>query len=113
MNKKSWIGLVVVVSFPAVLVAAIYFARDGRTPSSITIGIMTPLTGEVASWRAMQRNSTEMVLAEINAEGGIRGQPVKVIYEDDQATPKVGVNAFKKDSYTLAGRTPPSGNDEQ
>jgi branched-chain amino acid transport system substrate-binding protein len=96
MNKKAWIGVLVAASIIVVLAIVVFLARNAKTPSSITIGIMTPLTGEVASWGDMQRKSTEMVLAEIDANGGLHGQPVKVIYEDDQATPKVGVNAFKK-----------------
>mgnify|MGYP001615529209 CR=1 FL=1 len=56
----------------------------------IKIGIMTPLTGDVASWGEMQRRATELALEEI------KDIKVKVIYEDDQAIPKVGINAFKK-----------------
>jgi branched-chain amino acid transport system substrate-binding protein len=37
-----------------------------------------------------------MALESINNAGGVNGTKVKVIYEDDQANPKVGVNAFKK-----------------
>jgi len=72
------------------------FGCAKKEPDEIKIGVMTPLTGDVSSWGEMQRRSTEMVLEAINNAGGVRGSKVKVIYEDDQADPKIGVNAFKK-----------------
>jgi branched-chain amino acid transport system substrate-binding protein len=72
------------------------FGCTKKGPDEIKIGVMTPLTGDVSSWGEMQRRSTDMVLEEINNAGGVRGAKIRVIYEDDQADAKVGVNAFKK-----------------
>jgi len=84
-----------------------------QSAGAITIGVITPLTGDVASWGAMQRNSTEMALDEINSGGGIGGRKVRVIYEDDQATPKIGVTVFTKlatvDKVPLVVGAPASG----
>ena len=67
-----------------------------KKEKEIKIGVMTPLTGDVASWGDMQRRSTELALTKVNAVGGINGKKIKVIYEDTQADPKTGVNAFNK-----------------
>lgn len=113
MNKKTWIWIGIAASIIVVLIIWAYTARKPLVTNSVTIGIMTPLTGEVASWGDMQRKSTEMVLAEINAKGGIHGRRVNVIYEDDHATPKVGVNAFRKlaivDKVPIVVGSPASG----
>lgn len=113
MNKKAWIGMAIAAGIILVLLIWGYIARKSQVTASVTIGIITPLTGEVASWGEMQRNSTEMVLSEINAKGGIHGRPVRAIYEDDQAIPKIGVNAFKKlaiiDKVPIVVGSPASG----
>jgi branched-chain amino acid transport system substrate-binding protein len=98
--KRFWcrnicsILLAVVLSF---LIGA-FFGCSKKQPetSEIKIGILTPLTGDVASWGEMQKRSTDLALEKVNLRGGIRGRKVKVLYEDDQANPKVGVNTFNK-----------------
>lgn len=62
----------------------------------VKIGVITPLTGEVASWGKIQQNATELAVAKINEEGGINGKMVKVIYEDCKASPREGVAAYRK-----------------
>ena len=80
---------------------------------TIRIGVLTPLTGDVASWGDMQRKSTDLALEEINRAGGIHGRKVEVIYEDCQATPKIGLNAFTKlvdiDKVQIVVGSPASG----
>jgi branched-chain amino acid transport system substrate-binding protein len=102
--KKLWIilGIVVVVALAIVLVVT----QTKKEPEVLKIGIMTPLTGDVSSWGAMQRRATELALEVI------KDLRVKVIYEDDQANPKVGVNAFRKlvdvDKVTIVVGSPAS-----
>jgi len=91
MTKKLFIAW---ITISVLMLGSIGCTKKG--PDEIKIGVMTPLTGDVSSWGEMQRRSTEMALETINNSGGVRGAKVKVIYEDDQADPKVGVNAFKK-----------------
>jgi branched-chain amino acid transport system substrate-binding protein len=63
---------------------------------SVVVGIMTPLTGDVASWGDMQRKATELALSDLKGSGELGSLDLKVIYEDDKAEPKNGVNAFQK-----------------
>ncbi|MCG3167808.1 MAG: Leu/Ile/Val-binding protein [Bacteroidia bacterium] len=56
----------------------------------IKIGIITPLTGDVATWGAMQKRATDLALEEINDSN------ITVIYEDDKADPSTGVSAMNK-----------------
>ena len=90
---RKLISILVVVALVATVVG---FFGCAKKAEEIRIGVIAPLTGDVASWGEMQRRSTELALAEVNAAGDIHGKSVKVIYEDTQADPKTGVNAFNK-----------------
>ena len=69
----------------------------------ITALPITPLTSSAAEplvigvlhsesypYATMMKNSFEMALEVINKEGGIKGQPLKLVYADDQGKPKPG-----------------------
>ena len=62
----------------------------------VTIGILSPLTGGAAGTGQAQKEGFELALKEINAAGGVLGQPLKLIYADTQANGKVAVAAFEK-----------------
>ncbi len=44
----------------------------------------------------MVKAGTELAVDEINSQGGINGKKIKVIYEDDQISPTLGVSALQK-----------------
>lgn len=54
----------------------------GGEQEPIKIGLITPLTGEVASIGADVLHGAQMMLEEINSAGGINGREVKLIAED-------------------------------
>jgi branched-chain amino acid transport system substrate-binding protein len=62
----------------------------------VTIGVLSPLTGGSAGTGQAQRAGFELALSEINAAGGVLGQPLRIIIEDTQANPAVGLAAFEK-----------------
>ncbi len=72
------------------LVISLGMLGCAKKEKELKIGIITPLTGDVASWGEMQRNATELALEKV------KDLKIKVIFEDDQATPKIGLNAFNK-----------------
>jgi branched-chain amino acid transport system substrate-binding protein len=62
----------------------------------VTIGVLTPLTGGAAGTGQAQRAGFERALEEINAAGGVLGAPLRIVIEDTQANPAVGLAAFEK-----------------
>jgi branched-chain amino acid transport system substrate-binding protein len=62
----------------------------------VTIGILTPLTGGAAGTGQAQKEGFELALSEINAQGGVLGQPLKIVIEDTKADPKTALAAFEK-----------------
>lgn len=71
-------------------------SSDNKTKGTIKIGIATSLTGEKALTGKYTRNGVELAVEEINNKGGINGQKVEAVYEDDNGTDSGAVNAFNK-----------------
>jgi branched-chain amino acid transport system substrate-binding protein len=62
----------------------------------VRIGILSPLTGGAAGTGQAQRAGFQLALQEINAAGGVLGEPLEIIIEDTQADPATGLAAFEK-----------------
>ena len=60
----------------------------------ISIGVVLPLTGHLASTGELMKQGFELALTEINRAGPSR--PLKFIIEDDTSTPEGAVAAFDK-----------------
>ncbi|MGD0564942.1 MAG: ABC transporter substrate-binding protein [Roseiarcus sp.] len=60
------------------------------------IGFVAPLTGPVAPEGIAMQRGFELGLEELNAAGGIAGQPIEVVRQDDQAVPAVAGTVLKK-----------------
>lgn len=94
MNKrlKTIIAIVIVV----ILVVIISTGQKPKATGPITIGVIAPLTGPGAALGEFAKNVTDMTIEKINAEGGVDGQPISLIYEDDQCNPAKSVSAVQK-----------------
>src|SRR5512138_2682411 len=60
------------------------------------IGVMGPMTGDQARWGLDLLHSVEVAAEEVNAKGGILGNKVVVVGEDDQHNPKLGEAVAQK-----------------
>ncbi|MDR1985388.1 MAG: ABC transporter substrate-binding protein [Treponema sp.] len=81
------------------LTASLVFAGGGaeaKGSGAITIGGIFPLSGPVAVYGVEARNGIELAIEEVNAAGGINGQKLVLISEDDEGNPEKTVNAYKK-----------------
>jgi len=65
---------------------------DNKEP--IKVGWIGAITGPTAKWGAYQ--AALLGVEDVNAEGGINGRPLKVIFEDTTCNGKNAVTAFKK-----------------
>jgi len=64
--------------------------------STIKIGGVAPLSGGVAVYGVECKNGIDLAIEEINAAGGVNGQKLEFICEDDEGDPAKSVNAYKK-----------------
>ncbi|MDR2853073.1 MAG: ABC transporter substrate-binding protein [Burkholderiaceae bacterium] len=76
------------------LAAAAAFAA--ASAADLRIGAAESLSGGAAQYGANIRNGLQLAADEINAAGGINGNKIKLIVEDDQTKKEEAINVFKK-----------------
>ncbi len=79
----------------AVLSLAI-FGCSSKKEKTIKIGGIAPLSGGVAVYGVECKNGIDLAVEEINAAGGINGQKLEFICEDDEGDAAKSVSAYKK-----------------
>jgi branched-chain amino acid transport system substrate-binding protein len=67
-----------------------------RLAGAVKVGVVLPLTGAEAKFGEIEKRSFDMALEEINAKGGIKGEPLELIVEDDTGRPDVGRSVVEK-----------------
>jgi branched-chain amino acid transport system substrate-binding protein len=68
----------------------------GIAGAQIKIGAAEALTGNAAQYGAPIRRGFELALGEINGVGGINGQKIELVIEDEQGKKEEAINVFKK-----------------
>jgi branched-chain amino acid transport system substrate-binding protein len=69
----------------------------GASPASaVKVGIVLPLTGAEAKFGEIEKRSFEMAVDLINKQGGIKGEKIELIVEDDTGRPEVGRSVAEK-----------------
>lgn len=64
--------------------------------STIKVGSIGPLSGPYAVYGGDCKNGIELAVSEINAAGGINGQQIELIAEDDEGAAEKSVSSYKK-----------------
>ncbi len=65
------------------------------TGEPIKVGAIFSVTGPAAPLGEPEKNTVEMLVEQINAEGGVLGRPLEVIVKDDESEPQPAVIAMK------------------
>jgi len=86
---RSAVSIVASCLFGSALTGAA-FAAD------IKIGESLPLTGFAASYGEDAKNGAQLAADQANAAGGIKGDQIKLQFEDDEGIGKSGVSATQK-----------------
>ena len=68
----------------------------GLASAQIKIGAAEALTGNAAQYGMPIRKGFELALGEINGSGGINGQKIEMVIEDEQGKKEEAINVFKK-----------------
>ena len=79
MQFKNRLAFLVVI---CVLLGWPYAA--GASPKQVVIGAPLPLTGDLKEFGRIMKNSLELAREAINRAGGINGNPVELLFADDQ-----------------------------
>ena len=79
-----------VLIFGLIIVATFSFAAE------IKIGVAEALTGPIAKYGVPIKNGFTLAAEEINQAGGINGNKINLIIEDEQGKKEEAINVFKK-----------------
>jgi branched-chain amino acid transport system substrate-binding protein len=63
---------------------------------TIKFGVAGPHSGDLASYGLPSVNAAELVVAKVNANGGINGMQIELLIEDDVCKPEVATNTATK-----------------
>jgi branched-chain amino acid transport system substrate-binding protein len=88
--SKNYFRLFTVFLFVAFLFAGVSQAL------AVKVGIVLPLTGAEAKFGEIEKRSFEMALDEINKAGGVKGEKLELVIEDDTGRPDVGRSVVEK-----------------
>ena len=95
MKKKAVIACIAVAVVVTALMAG-QKSADAVPKETIKVGFIGPLTGGPSLWGIGAKNMVELAAEEINANGGIGGRELQVIYEDGKCSSKGAIEAANK-----------------
>src|SRR5664279_3214134 len=82
------------------LIASLVLATTAMAAEAFKIGVITELSGDLATGGNITKRGYDLWAQEVNAKGGIeikgRKYPVKLIYADAQSNPAAGAAAAER-----------------
>lgn len=94
MVRKRWLSKIVATLCIGSLLAGC--GTGATAQKSVKIGAIFPLTGGSAYEGQSFKNAIELARDEINANGGVNGVKLDIIFQDDKSKPAEGVSAAQK-----------------
>jgi branched-chain amino acid transport system substrate-binding protein len=85
LNQLVWSAMFSLLSFGSIVVAA-----------EIKVGAAEALTGNAAQYGVPIRKGFELALDEVNRSGGVNGQKLALLSEDEQGKKEEAIHVFKK-----------------
>jgi branched-chain amino acid transport system substrate-binding protein len=97
MRKKIWIAIIVLLTVVlAVVLWLVSRSHRRNQEKTLRIGAVLPLTGSSARYGKWISEGLDIAVEQVNAAGGINGNRLEIIYEDDQALPAPATSAMQK-----------------
>jgi len=94
LHKLVTLLAVIALLLPVAACGPAQQGEDGE--GDVTIGAIFPLTGASTHEGIDERRGVELAVEQINADGGINGRNLKVIFEDSESRPEAGTDAAHK-----------------
>lgn len=98
-SRMVWVVVAVLVVIVLVVIAAALgglFTPSTATKPTLKIGTLLSLTGGLSLFGPGDTKGANLAVEEINAAGGVLGQPIQVFNEDDQTNPTAAAAAATK-----------------
>lgn len=71
-------------------------APAASKPTTVKLGLIMPMTGDIAAYGIGTANAVKLAISELNAESATTGITYEVIVEDDENKPEKTIDAFNK-----------------
>ncbi len=78
-----------------VAIIGIILVKSNPETGSLRIGVMIPATGGLASYGEPAQKVADIAVAEINANGGINGRKLEIVYANHKCDPKEMMLAYE------------------
>lgn len=91
MKKLASLLLVLVLALSTVLTGC-----AGSSSKAVKLGLLAPTSGALAPYGQAVKNSVELAIEEINANGGVNGADVELAFYDNEGDATKSVNLFNK-----------------
>ena len=78
------------------LMAGVFSGCNGKDEDTIKIGMIGPLTGEVAQYGTAVLKAVELYVEQYNADGGLNGKMIEIIDYDDKHDATEATNAYNR-----------------
>jgi branched-chain amino acid transport system substrate-binding protein len=79
-----------------IAILVVMLAATGAHADTIRFGAILPLTGPGAMIGTQQMRGIQFAVDKANAAGGVRGNKIEVLFEDNQAKPDQSILSFNK-----------------
>lgn len=79
-----------------VVALGLMLAQPAFSAEKVKLGVQGAHSGDLASYGVPSLNAVKIVVDDINAKGGVLGEAVEVIAQDDQCKPEMGTSAATK-----------------
>lgn len=96
INHKSSAVLTIILILIAFLIIFSFGCAKKKETKEIKIGALLPLSGDGAKYGEEAKNGIDLATEQINAKGGINGEKIRIVYEDDLGTATGAINGFDK-----------------
>ena len=80
----------------AAMAFCVAIAAPAMAADPIKIGVAGAHSGDLASYGVPSLNAAKVVIAEVNANGGVLGRQLELVAQDDQCKPELATNAATK-----------------
>ncbi len=94
MNKAAVWAIVLILLIVGIV--TISGNKKSALAGPVKIGFITPLSGDAASLGEFIKSVSDLAIDEINNNGGIDGQPINLVYEDDKCAAAPALSAAQK-----------------
>ncbi|QJE72728.1 branched-chain amino acid ABC transporter substrate-binding protein [Aerophototrophica crusticola] len=78
------------------MLATVALVAISPAQAEIVVGMAGPLTGPNTVFGIQMRNGADMAVADLNAKGGVLGEKLRLVNEDDASNPSQGVAVANK-----------------